>query len=100
MPILLKRDTDSVAEDIEFELKNEHGKVSIGSDIASGSIPVKFWDGYAWVAYSKAGSAVVVNATTNLLLVDGPARFQLNKPENVSIVLYVGTDSNCNLISS
>lgn len=98
MPIILKRDTNSAVENIDFELKNEEGQVSLGSDISSGSIPIKFWDGEAWVTYNKSGNPVVLDTNTNLLLVDGPARFRVEKPINVSLVIYVGTDTNFTLL--
>lgn len=98
MPTLITRDNTTGALNIDIELKNEEGKLTIGSDLSSGSLPVSFWDGTTFVALQRCDSAVELTSTNNMELIDGPGIYRFAKPANVSFIAYIGTESNATII--
>ena len=93
MPIL--RITDEAnPETFTFEIKNE-GKVTIGSDCTgSEEVDVQFWDGANFVTVFKNGNAYTLNADNRIELLDGPMIYRCVKPANVSLIVYVGSETS------
>ena len=80
------------------EVKNEEGKITLFSDVASpDEVVIQFWDGEKFVAMFKNNKAIKLIAKNNTELIDGPGIFRAVKPANVSLVVFVGTETNAKI---
>jgi hypothetical protein len=80
------------------EIRNEAGKMTVCSDVAlTDTVPIQFWDGEKFVAFIKNGTSLKLNNLNNMELIDGPGIFRADKPANVSLAIFIGTETNAKI---
>jgi hypothetical protein len=98
MPQFYTLSSTSGAATPTVEVKNEDGRMTISSDVSNpDEVIIQFWDGEKFIAMYKNNKPMRLTALNNTELVDGPGIFRAVKPANVSVVFFVGTETNAKI---
>lgn len=99
MPLLRSYDDSSAATTLRLELKDSEGEIALYSNLG-GTIAINHFDGNDYAqAYTSGGSPVALDASNSQAFLQGPGVFDIVKPINVPMAVFVSTEALVSVIS-